>query len=124
MSTRLESSGGMPDIIKWVVAIGILAAGIVAYYVYAEQSQLLRVIGVLVAAGVALAIAYQTDKGKEVWGFLKEARTELRKVVWPSRKETLSTTGLIIVVVAIVGVLLWMLDGVLVRIIKAILGTG
>ncbi len=114
----------MPDIIKWVVAIGILAAGIVAYYVYAEQSQLLRVIGVLVAAGVALAIAYQTDKGKEVWGFLKEARTELRKVVWPSRKETLSTTGLIIVVVAIVGVLLWMLDGVLVRIIKAILGTG
>ncbi|MEM7252201.1 MAG: preprotein translocase subunit SecE [Pseudomonadota bacterium] len=124
MSTRLETTGGIPDVVKWVVAIAILAAGIVAFYVFTEQSQLLRIVGVLLAAGIAIAIAYQTEKGRETWGFLKEARTELRKVVWPTRKETMNTTALVLVVVAIVGLMLWILDGILVRLIRVILGTG
>ena len=114
----------VPDSIKWAVAIGILTAGIAAFYIYSEQSQFLRIIGVLVAAAVAVGITVQTEKGRELWSFTKEARTELRKVVWPTRKETLNTTALVIVVVAIVGVLLWILDGILIRVVKAILSAG
>ena len=114
----------VPDTIKWAVAIGVLAAGIATFYIYPEQSQFLRIVGVLIAAVIAVGVAVQTEKGRELWSFIKEARTELRKVVWPARKETLNTTALVIVVVAIVGVLLWVLDGILVRVVKAILSAG
>ena len=114
----------MSDIIKWLIAIAILGSGIAAFYIYSDQSQLLRVVGVLISAGISVAIVYQTAKGQAAWKFGKEARVELRKVVWPTRKETINTTALVIIVVAIVGVLLWILDGILVRIVKAILGTG
>ena len=114
----------MPDIVKWIVAIALLAAGIVGFYVYADQSQLLRVVVLLAIIGVSTAIALQTSTGRLAWGFVKDARTEVRKVVWPTRKETTQTTIIVIVVVAIVAVVLWMIDGALTYLVRLLLQTG
>lgn len=100
----------MADKLKLLLAVLVLAAGIGAFYYYAEQTTLVRVIGLLLAGGVAIAIALQTEPGRKAWEFLLESRNEIRKVVWPTRKETLQTTLVVIIVVIIVAIILWLLD--------------
>ena len=61
-----------------------------------------------------------TEKGQIFIAFAKDARLEVRKVVWPTRQETVQTTLIILAVSAIVGLILWGLDGVLVRLVSFI----
>ena len=70
------------------------------------------------------AIAFTTDKGRAAWEFMRDSRTELRKVVWPTRKETTQTTLVVIGVVTLVAIFLWMVDGVLSWIVRLVLGHG
>jgi preprotein translocase subunit SecE len=123
-NARAESAGGFPDTLKWVLSVGLLGAAIVGFYVYAEQSLLLRVVVLLAVAAISVAIAYQTEKGRLAWGFLRDARTEVRKVVWPTRRETGQTTLIVIVVVALVALILWVFDGLLTYLVRLLLGTG
>jgi len=81
-----------------------------AFYYFADQSLLLRVIGLLVALIVSALIAYRTALGKAAWAFIRESRTEIRKVVWPTRKETAQTTMFVIAAVIIMGIFFFMLD--------------
>jgi len=112
----------MADKIKLAVAALILAAGMVAFYTLSEQSTLLRTLGLLVLVGVSAAIALQTEVGRSGWSFVAGARTEARKVVWPTRKETTQTTLMVVVMVVIVGILLWLLDMGLVWAVKVFTG--
>ena len=82
----------MADRIKLIVAVLLVAGGIVGFYYFSEESTLFRVIGLLVVFGVAVAISMMTAVGKQSWLFVKDARTEVRKVVWPTRKEASQTT--------------------------------
>ena len=113
MGVTFETANGMPDAIKWLVAVILIGAAVGAFYFYAEESLLLRVVGLLVVAGVAGAIALQTEKGRAVWALAREARTEVRKVVWPTRKETVQTTMIVVVFVILVALMLWGLDSFL-----------
>ena len=81
-----------------------------AFYYYGDQSLLLRVVGLLVALIVSAFIAYQSAPGKTAWAFVRESRTEVRKVVWPTRKETAQTTLFVIVAVIIMGIFFFLLD--------------
>ncbi len=100
----------MIDKLKLVIAIFIFLAAIGGYYVYADTPQLFRVLGLLVDAGIAMAIAMTTEKGQFLWSFVGEARVEVRKVVWPNRRETVQTTLLVIVMVIVAAIFLWLLD--------------
>ena len=124
MGARVESAGKMQDTLKWLVALALLAAGVAAFHYYGEESLLLRVIGLLIVAGAAASIAFTTDKGRAAWDFMRESRTELRKVVWPTRKETTQTTLVVIGVVALVAIFMWMVDGILSWIVRLLLGHG
>ena len=124
MGAKAEVEGGMPDAVKWALSLVVLVAGLAVFYYYNDESLLFRVIGVIVAVGGAIAIASQTDKGREVWGFIRDARTEVRKVVWPTRKETTQTTGIVIVMVFLVAILMWVLDTLLGWMISKLLGWG
>ncbi|MEM7294222.1 MAG: preprotein translocase subunit SecE [Pseudomonadota bacterium] len=106
--TEVQESRG--DVVKHVLALAIVVAALAAFYVYAEESLLYRVLGVLAALGVAVAIFYQTDAGRQLWAFGQAARTEVRKVVWPTRAETLQTTLIVFVIVLLIGLFLWLLD--------------
>jgi preprotein translocase subunit SecE len=112
MTSDAETSSGRDDL-KWAAAVFLLVAGISAFYYFGGHSLLLRVIGLLVVLVAAGAILRQTSQGRGAWAFVREARTEVRKVVWPTRKETVQTTSIVIATVTVVAVFLWLLDALL-----------
>ena len=124
MRTSVEAAGAFPDLVKWVGAFVILGGGIAGFYYWSDESLLLRVVGLLVLSAAALFVAVQTEKGRAAWEFVRESHTEVRKVVWPTRKETTQTTLIVIAMVGLVAVILWVLDGLLAWLVKLALGTG
>ena len=124
MSARTDSTQGMPDSLKWAASAAILIAAVGGFYYFGESSALLRVIGLLIAVGAAVAIVVTTDPGRVGWEFVRESRTEVRKVVWPTRRETLQTTGLVIAMVTVVAIILWTLDSILGAIMRSVMSVG
>ena len=124
MRTSLQAAGAFPDLAKWVGAFVILGSGIAGFYYWSDESLLLRVVGLLVLSAAALFVAVQTEKGRAAWEFVREAHTEVRKVVWPTRKETTQTTLIVIAMVGLVAIILWVLDGLLAWLVRLMLGTG
>lgn len=118
------SLGGMMNSLKWVMVIVLIALGIVANYHFSEQSLLIRIAGLFGLSVLAIAIALQTENGKRFWRFAMDARLELRKVVWPTRQETIQTTAMVLGVVAIVSLILWGVDIFLLKIIAWLTGYG
>ena len=115
---------GTPDKVKLAVAILIAIAGVVGYYLLANQPTWMRwlpVVGGLVLAGVVVAFSRY---GSEFRRFLELARIELRKVTWPTRDETLKTTAVVFAFVAIAGFFFWVLDLALAWLTKTLTGTG
>ena len=109
---------------KLSAALLTFVGGIVAYYYLAGQPDYIRVLTLLGAGAVAVVVAMQTETGRATWEFAKGARTELRKVVWPTRKETIQVTLLVVVMIILAGLLLWFIDWLLVMGIKALTGQG
>lgn len=122
MSTvNSENSKSSLDGLKWAITVLLLAAVIVGNYLYGEETHVvLRVAVLLVLAALAVLSAAFTEKGKTFLGFAKDARLEVRKVVWPTRQETVQTTLIILAVSTIVGLVLWGLDGIFVRVVSFI----
>jgi len=122
MSTEIQAGGA--DTAKLAAAVALLVGAIAAFYWYADQSLLLRVLGLLAVAVLAIFIAAQTAVGQRVISFLGETRTEVRKVVWPTRAETTQTVMAVMFVVTLMGVILWMLDMFLLWAIRILTGQG
>ena len=122
MSSKIESSSSKLDGLKWLVIVSLVAAGVIGNSYYADQSLLYRVIAMLVVAGVAGFIGFQTAKGAAFFVHMKEAKNEIRKVVWPTRQETGQTTMMVVAVVIIIGILLWGLDTFLGWVVSSVIG--
>jgi preprotein translocase subunit SecE len=124
MNDKPEVQGSGLDTVKFLGAIILIVAGIFAYYWFNTQNELFR--GGYVAVGLllGLALAYQTRLGGATWGFITSSRNEVRKVVWPTREETIQTTLAVIVVVLIVGLLMWALDIFLFWALRGLTGQG
>lgn len=120
----VTQTGSGADTVKLLIALLFILSGVVGFYYYEEQSLLLRVLSLLVITGVSIAIAMQTERGRNTWGFVKDARTEVRKVVWPTRAETMQTTLIVIIMVLVVGVILWIMDTFLLWAVKLLTGQG
>ncbi len=112
------------DTFKLLLAFLVVIAGSVAFQLYKKESLLLSSVGVLAVIGVAIAISMTTFKGKLAWGFVKDARVEVKKVVWPTRPETMQTTLVVFVMVFIVGLILWLMDSLLRELIGFVTGLG
>ena len=112
------------DKVKLVVAVAVLGAGIGGFYYFGDESLLMRVLGLLMVAAISLAIAYQTTTGRATWGFVADAQTEVKKVVWPTRKETFQTTGIVFLMVVVVACFLWALDSTLLWLVKMLTDQG
>ena len=115
MNAKVEKAGAgnAAEVVMLALAVLLLVAGIVGYYYFAEWSGLAR-FGVLMAGLVAAAgVGAFTKAGRSTREYLVESQFELRKVVWPTRDETLKTTLVIIVVVIILSLLLGLIDVIL-----------
>lgn len=101
------------DGIKWSIVILLLLVGSYANYYYGDVSMAIRLVIGIVVFCVLVFIAFQTHQGRRFYQFAKDARMELRKVVWPTRQETVQTTLLVIVMVIITALILWGIDSFL-----------
>ena len=124
MNPKVETEGSGLDAAKLAVAAALLVSAVVAFYWFAEHSLLLRVLGLLAASGAALYVASQTLMGGRVLGFFSDARTEVRKVVWPTRQETVQTALIVLGVVVFMGIVLWLLDMLLLWAVRLLTGQG
>lgn len=107
----VENTQSHLDIAKLVLAFLILGAGIFGFHYYAGQYiTLYRVLALLVVVSVSVFIVYQTAIGKYLWQYFRDSRAEMRKLVRPTRAETVQTTLIVAIVVVVVGVFLWLLD--------------
>ena len=113
MVTKTEQTVSSFDTVKLILALLVLIAGVVGFYYFEEESQLLRVLGMLALVVVAFFIVASTDVGRRSLGFAKDARVEVRKVVWPTRQETVQTTIVVIIAVFVVALMLWGIDSLL-----------
>jgi len=124
MNARADAGTSGLDTAKLVVSVTIIVAGIWAFYFFAGYSLLLRVVGLLALAGGAAALALTSAPGRQLWRFAVDSRMEVRKVVWPTRQETIQTTLIVIVMVFLLGILLWLFDMVLMSILRFLTGQG
>jgi preprotein translocase subunit SecE len=124
MNARAEAGSSGVDTVKLLVSATIIVVGIWAFYFFANYSLLLRVVGLLALSGGAVAIALTSQPGRQLWRFASDSRMEVRKVVWPTRQETIQTTLIVMVMVFLLGVLLWLFDLVLMAILRFLTGQG
>ena len=124
MNEKVETGGNRLDSLKLGVAVLLLGGAIIAFYYFDEQSQLLRVVGLLALTAISVAIAAQSSTGKRIIGFITGAKKEVQRVVWPTRTETTQTTLAVLVIVLIMGIILWLLDMVLLAAIQMLTGQG
>ena len=110
------------DKIKLGFALLLLIAGIAGFYYLRESAMVLRVISVLSGIVLAVVVVWFTSPGKQFYAFARESSDETRKVVWPSRKETLQTTGIVFAFVLVMAIFLWMVDAGLLLAVRYLMG--
>jgi preprotein translocase subunit SecE len=114
----------MADKIKLVLAVLLVIAGIIGFYMLKDDALILRVASVLAGLVAAALVAWTTAPGREFFAFAQESVTETKKVVWPSRKETVQTTGMVLAFVLVMAIFLWIVDALLVWGVKFFMGPG
>ena len=100
----------MADKIKFALALLLLIAGVAGFYLLADKAMVLRVLVVLAGVAASVAVAWYTEPGQRFFNLSRESWSEVRKVVWPSRKETLQTTGAVFAFVVVMAVFLYSTD--------------
>src|SRR5699024_7690801 len=111
MATQEKRTSSWLDTALLWLAVAVVGGSILGYYWYAQAvTDLVRVVGMLAGCVVAVLIALQTEVGKPAWSYIQGSRTEMRRVVWPTRRETVQTTLMVIIVVLILAVFIWALD--------------
>jgi preprotein translocase subunit SecE len=101
---------GFVDALKLLLAAAALVGGVVAYYAYPDQPQVVRVLMVLGGLVLSFVLMYLSAPGRELWDYVQSSRVELRKMVWPTRTETWRTTLVVFVFVMALGVFFWLVD--------------
>lgn len=110
------------DALKWAIVAVLVFGGIFAYYHYGQYPTPYRVLALLPVAAVALFIVALTSQGGAFFTLLREAVIEVRRVVWPTRQETLQTTLVVVAFVFAMALILWGLDAAFGKLISLIIG--
>jgi len=113
MKSNAEAQSSNFDGVKWGLVVLLVSVAVAGNLYFKEYSPLYRVLGVLVVAAIAGFVALKTDKGRRFIDMAAESRTEIRKVVWPTRQETTQTTLIVLAAVLFMGLVLWGVDTLL-----------
>jgi preprotein translocase subunit SecE len=120
--TQEESQSGVLDIIKLLIAAGVLVGGLYGYYYLLEWSLPLRVLLVLGGLIAGVAVAMTSTQGQRLWAFIQGSRVEIRKVVWPTKQETTQTAIAVFVFTLVMALFFWGLDSFLLWLTRTLVG--
>ena len=120
MSESNRESSTVVDTLKLMASVSILFASIVSFYYFSEISVLIRALVIIFSLVISLLIFFRTQRGLILWEFFQSSRVEMRKVVWPTKQETMQTTLTVFIFVLILGIFFWLLDFVLLYITTSI----
>jgi preprotein translocase subunit SecE len=124
MTDKVDTGASPLDTVKLAAAVAILIGGVAGFYLLTSYPLAVRWVIVLASFGVGILVALQSVQGRAFWQFVQGSRVELRKVVWPTRQETLQTTLVVFVAVLVMGIFFWILDWILGSVTAALAGRG
>jgi len=125
MTTTTETSeSGALDILKLLIAAGLLVGGVFGYYWYLEWMLALRVLLVLGGLAACIGVAATSTQGQRAWAFIQGSRIEIRKVVWPTKQETTQTAIAVFIFTLVMSLFFWALDSGLLWLTRTLVGTA
>jgi preprotein translocase subunit SecE len=110
------------DSLKIAASALLAVAGVAGFYYFGESPAIIRVASVLAGLAAGCVVFWTSTQGKEFFAYARESVDETKKVVWPTRKETLQTTGIVFVFVLVMALFLWLVDAGLLWAVKKLLG--
>ena len=114
----------MSDKIKLLVAFLLVSAGIAGFYYLHDSPAVLQLASVLVGMLLAAGVASTSESGKRFFAFGKDSVAEAKRVVWPTRKETMQTSGIVILFAITMAIFLWAVDTGLMAVVNSLMGRG
>ncbi|HRD98076.1 MAG: preprotein translocase subunit SecE [Rubrivivax sp.] len=108
--TQVETVATGADKAKLAGAVLLLLAGIVAFYYLGKQDLWVRVLALLALLGAAVALFFTSESGKQLVAFGRDSVREVKKVVWPTRKEAMQMTGYVFAFVFVMALFMWITD--------------
>ncbi len=112
----------MVDKLKLAIAFLLVCTGVAGFYLLGESAAIIRVAAVLAGVVLGAVVALTSAPGKQFYAFAQESTVETRKVVWPSRKESFQTTGVVFLFVVVMALFLWVVDSGLLWVVKMLMG--
>ena len=112
----------MADKIKLLVAFLFVVAGVVGYYALQDSAAVLRVMSVMFGVLLAAGMFWTTLSGKQFFGFARDSVAEAKRVVWPTRKETIQTTAVVVLFAVVMALFLWGVDAILLSLVNLMMG--
>ena len=110
ITTTETQESGVLDILKLLMAAGLLVGGIFGYYWYLEWMLPLRVLLVLGGLAASIGIVATSTQGRRIWIFIQGSRIEIRKVIWPTKQETTQTAIAVFIFTLVMALFFWALD--------------
>ena len=114
----------MADKIKLFVAFLLVVAGVAGYYYLHDSAAVLRLASILVGLLLAAGVAWTSEPGKRFFAFAQDSVAEAKRVVWPTRKETIQTTAVVIAFAVTMALFLWAVDASLMVVVNKMMGRG
>jgi preprotein translocase subunit SecE len=112
----------MTDKIKLLGAVLLVIAGIAGYYYLHDSAAVVRLLSVLAGIALAAGVVSTSEPGKRFIVFGRESVAEAKRVVWPTRKETVQTTGIVILFAITMALFLWAVDASLMVLVNKLMG--
>ena len=114
----------MIDKIKLVISLLLVGLGVAGFYLLEDHAMVVRILAVLAGLISAAVLLSTTSSGKEFFAFSRDAVAEAKRVVWPSRRETVQTTIAVFVLVVVMAIFMWIVDVGFLSLVKALMGRG
>ena len=109
-TSEVQTVSGAADKARLAAAVALLLAGLVAYYLLSKQGAWVQWAGLLVGLVAAVAVFLTSESGRQLIAFARDAVREVRKVVWPERKEAMQITAYVFGFVVVMAIFLWLTD--------------
>ena len=117
-----SGKGSNLDTVKWVAVAVLVAGAIFGYHHFEQYPAVFRALALIPVAAICVFIALQTERGAALWGLMREATVEIRRVVWPTRPEAVQTTLVVLAAVVVMALILWGLDALFGKLISLFVG--